>query len=119
MTQTSPKPVIPRTLDELGINVTLLREILIKTMLRRNLDNVLTLSEAMRITVPITQELIEITREFNMIETLGASRFEDPKQLRYKLTDMGRQAALDALSQSEYFGMWPCPKNRCKKACLT
>lgn len=109
MTQSTPKPASPRTLGELGIDVTLLREILLKTMLRRNLDNVITIADAMKISVPITQELIEITRGFNMLETLGASRFEDPKQLRYKLTDMGRQAALDALSQSEYFGAVPVP----------
>lgn len=109
MTKTTPMPTPPRTLAEVGIDTTLLREILLKTMLRRNLDNVLTLSEAMRLSVPIIQELIEITREFKMIETLGASRLEDQKQLRYKLTDMGRQAALDALSQSEYFGAVPVP----------
>ncbi len=109
MTHTTPMPTPPRTLAELGIDTTLLREILLKTMLRRNLDNVLAISDAMRISVPITQELIEMTREYNMLETLGASRHEDPKQLRYKLTEMGRQAALDALSQSEYFGAVPVP----------
>ncbi len=109
MTHTTPMPVPPRSLADLGIDITLLREILLKTMLRRNLDNALTIAEAMRISVPITQELIEITREYNMLETLGASRLEDAKLLRYKLTDSGRQAALDALAQSEYFGAVPVP----------
>ena len=109
MTQTTPMPAPPRTLAEVGIDTTLLREILIKTILRRNLDNVLAISEALRISVPITQELIEITRDFNMIETLGTSRTEDQKQLRYKLTETGRQAALDALAQSEFYGAVPVP----------
>ncbi len=109
MTQTTPMPAPPRTLADLGIDVTLLREILIKTMLRRNLDNVLAIAEAMRISIPIAQELVEIARENTLIETLGASRMEDPKQLRYKLSGMGRQAALDALSQSEYYGAVPVP----------
>ena len=109
MTQSTPMPAPPRTLAALGIDVTLLREILIKTMLRRNLDNVLAISDAMRISVPITQELVELSRENNMVETLGASRLDDAKQLRYKLTDSGRQAALDALSQSEYYGAVPVP----------
>jgi len=109
MTQKTPMPKAPKKLAELGIDVTLLREIMLKTILRRNLENVIAIADAMRISVPIAQELIEITREFNMIETLGASRYEDPKHLRYKLTEMGRQAALDALSQSEYFGAVPVP----------
>jgi len=109
MTKKTPMPKAPKTLAELGIDVTLLREIMLKTILRRNLENVIAIAEAMRISVPIAQELIEITREFNMIETLGASRFDDPKYLRYKLTEMGRQTALDALSQSEYFGAVPVP----------
>ncbi len=109
MNDKTPMPVSPKTLADLGIDTTLLREILLKTMLRRNLDNVLSIAEALRITVPVAQELVEITREYNMIETLGASRYEDPKHLRYKLTDMGRQSALDALAQSEYYGAVPVP----------
>ncbi len=109
MTKTTPMPRAPKTMADLGISPTLLREIMLKTMLRSNLENVLGLSDAMRISVPIAQELIEMAREFNMIETLGASRFDDPKQLRYQLTDLGRQSALDALAQSEYFGAVPVP----------
>ncbi|MBL4806702.1 MAG: ATPase, partial [Rhodobacteraceae bacterium] len=102
-------PVVPTRLADLGINTTLLREILLKTMLRRNLDNVISLADSMRVGVPIMQELLEITREYNQIETLGASRHEEPKNLRYILTSTGRQTALDALSQSEYFGAVPVP----------
>lgn len=105
----TPMPKRPSTLKSLGIDITLLREILLKTMLRRNLDNVLTIAEALRVSVPIAQELIEITRDYKMIETLGASRLEEGKNLRYKLTEAGRQSALDALSQSEYFGAVPVP----------
>ena len=115
MTTQTPIPVAPRTLAEVGIDVTLLREILLKTMLRRNLDNVLAMAKSLNISVPITQELVEITRGYNMIETLGASRYEDPKHLRYRLTDAGRQTALDALSQSEYYGTVPVPLEDYKK----
>lgn len=109
MTHTTPMPTAPKHMADLGIDTTLLREILLKTMLRRNLDTVLALSESLRVSVPITQELIEVARDSNMVETLGASRYEDPKQLRYTLTDAGRRAALDALAQSEYYGAVPVP----------
>ena len=115
MTTKTPMPIAPKTLAELGVDVTLLREILLKTMLRRNLDNVIDISNALRITVPLAQELVEIAREYNMVETLGASRYDDQKHLRYKLTDMGRRTALDALAQSEYYGALPVPLEDYKK----
>ena len=115
MPDKTPMPKLPQSLKALGIDTTLLREIMIKTMLRRNLDNVISIADALRISVPIAQELVEITRDYNMIETLGASRLEEGKNLRYKLTDTGRQAALDALAQSEYFGAVPVPLEDYKK----
>jgi len=115
MTTATPMPIAPKTLAGVGVDVTLLREILLKTMLRRNLENVIAIADSLRVTVPVAQELIELTRESNMIETLGASRYEDPKHLRYRLTDAGRQTALDALSQSEYFGALPVPLEEFKK----
>ena len=115
MPNKTPMPKLPQSLKALGIDTTLLREIMIKTMLRRNLDNVISIADALRISVPIAQELVEITRDYNMIETLGASRLEEGKNLRYKLTETGRQAALDALAQSEYFGAVPVPLEDYKK----
>ena len=115
MPDKTPMPKLPQSLKALGIDTTLLREIMIKTMLRRNLDNVISIADALRISVPIAQELVEITRDYNMIETLGASRLEEGKNLRYKLTETGRQAALDALAQSEYFGAVPVPLEDYKK----
>jgi len=115
MTTTTPIPATPKTLAALGIDVTLLREILLKTMLRRNLDNVISIAKSLRVLIPVAQELLEITRDYNMIETMGASRYEDPKHLRYKLTDAGRRAALDALAQSEYYGAVPVPLEDYKK----
>lgn len=102
-------PKAPTRLVDLGINTTLLREILLKTILRRNLDNVLAIADSLKVSVPIAQELLEITRDYKQIETLGTSRHEDPKSLRYALTQTGRQTALDALTQSEYFGAVPVP----------
>jgi len=108
-TTDSRAPKAPTRLADLGINITLLREILLKTMLRRNLDNVLVIAESLKVSVPVAQELLEITREYKQIETLGTSRHDEPKNLRYMLTESGRQTALDALSQSEYFGAIPVP----------
>lgn len=107
-------PEAPKRLVDLGIDLTLLREVLLKTILRRNLDNVLSISDSLKVSVPITQELLELAREYNQIETLGASRHDEPKNLRYRLTDAGRLTALDALAQSEYYGAVPVPLDKYK-----
>ncbi len=109
MISATPSPKMPKSVADLGIDITLLREILLKTVLRRNLDNVITVADALRVSVPVAQELLEITRESNMIETLGAARTDESKNLRYQLTDLGRRTALDALAQSEYIGALPVP----------
>src|SRR5690606_24049350 len=59
------------------------------------------------VSAPIVQELIDRAREQSYIETLGASRLDDRRDLRYQLTDTGRSFALDALAQSEYYGKVP------------
>jgi len=107
--KTNLAPETPRNSAQLGIHPTLLREILLKTMFRRSIDGVGEIAEALSISVPIAQELIDRARELNYIETLGASRLDETKELRFQLTDAGRRLAQDALSQSEYFGSVPVP----------
>ena len=102
-------PEAPRTTAQLGISPTLQREILIKTMFRRSLDSVTEIAAALSVTVPIAQDLIDRAREQKLIETLGASRLDETKELRFQLTDAGRRLAQDALAQSEYYGAMPVP----------
>ncbi|MEX0969012.1 MAG: ATPase [Paracoccaceae bacterium] len=102
-------PEAPRTTAQLGISPTLQREILVKTMFRRSLDSVTEIAAALSVTVPIAQDLIDRAREQKLIETLGASRLDETKELRFQLTDAGRRLAQDALAQSEYYGAMPVP----------
>jgi DNA-binding MarR family transcriptional regulator len=102
-------PETPRSAAQLGLHPTLQREVLVKTMFRSSLDGVSDIADSLAVSVPIAQELIDRARELNLIETLGSSRLDDTKELRYQLTDAGRRLAQDALSQSEYFGALPVP----------
>lgn len=105
----SNAPRTPLSLEELGLEVVLMRDILIKTMFRRNLTSRLEIAEAMCITPPLAQELIDMAREINLIETLGARGASPTAELRYQLTESGRARALEALQQSEYYGPMPVP----------
>lgn len=103
------QPPSPRTLTETGINAVFARDIFLKTMFRRNLQTLTSLSKALCVTPPVVQELIDIAREQNLIETTGKIASEQSTELRYQMTESGKSRALDALAQSEYFGALPVP----------
>jgi hypothetical protein len=58
---------------------------------------------------PVVQELIDIARAENLIETTGQIANAGSTELRYQMTETGKKRALDALTQSEYFGPMPVP----------
>ena len=103
------RPEVPKTLADLGLELTLMADILLKTVFRRNLSDVTIMAEALCTTVPIVQQLIDDARAGGLIETLGARGASTTSALRYQLTDTGKSRALDALNQSEYYGALPVP----------
>ncbi len=105
----SIQPPEPTTMADLGLEFTLMRDILLKTVFRRNLSDVVDIADALHISVPITQELIDDCRTNNLIETLGVRTASPTASLRYQLTDGGRARATEALVQSEYYGAFPVP----------
>ncbi len=104
-------PPSPKSLDDVGLTVVMMRDILLKTQFRKNINKVTDLARAIALPVPITQELIDMARGQGLLEamgTLGAAG-EVSSEMPYQLTDQGKARALDALSQSEYFGPMPIP----------
>jgi len=87
----------------------MLRDILLKTMFRMNLDLVTELSRAICLPVVLTQELIDTARGQRLIEAKGTLNATSGNEMPYQLTDAGKSRALDALSQSEYYGALPVP----------
>jgi hypothetical protein len=87
----------------------MMRDILLKTMFRKNLDMVSDLSRAICLPIPVTQELVDIGRDQKLIEATGTLNANSGNEMGYQLTDAGKSRALDALSQSEYFGAMPVP----------
>ena len=57
----------------------------------------------------MTQELVDIAREQKLLEATGTLNANSGNEMGYQLTDAGKARALDALSQSEYFGAMPVP----------
>ncbi|PZR01080.1 MAG: ATPase [Cereibacter sphaeroides] len=116
--QTTPNvlaPVAPRTMAETGIGMVMMRDILLKTMFRMNLDLVSLVSRQICLPVNVTQELIDLARGQKLVEATGTLHATSGNEMGYQLTDAGRARALDALSQSEYYGAMPIPLDTYKE----
>src|SRR6056297_2733223 len=102
-------PPAPKRLHEMRLPMVMMRDILLKTMFRKNLDMVSELATALCLPVPVTQELVDIGRDQKLIEATGTMSATAGNEMGYLLTDADKARALDALSQSEYFGAMPVP----------
>ncbi len=102
-------PPAPKRIEEMKLPIVMMRDILLKTMFRKNLDLVTELSRAICLPVPVTQELVDLGRDQKLIEATGTLSASAGNEMGYQLTDNGKARALDALAQSEYFGAMPVP----------
>ncbi|MEH6831011.1 ATPase [Sulfitobacter sp.] len=102
-------PPTPKTLSDMRLPIVMMRDILIKTIYRKNLDLVSDLSKAVCLPIPVVQELVDMCRTQRLIEATGSFTAEGAGEMGYQLTDGGKARALDALAQSEYFGPMPVP----------
>jgi hypothetical protein len=104
-------PPPPKTLADMRLPIVMMRDILIKTIFRKNLDLVSDLSKAVCLPIPVVQELVDMCRTQRLVEATGTLSAGSGNEMGYQLTDTGKSRALDALAQSEYFGPMPVPLN--------
>jgi hypothetical protein len=102
-------PPPPIRIEEMRLPVVMMRDILLKTMFRKNLDLVSAIAEAICLPRAVTQELVDLSRSQRLIEATGTLHANSGGEMGFQLTDAGKTRALDALSQSEYFGAMPVP----------
>ncbi|CAD0184862.1 hypothetical protein RUESEDTHA_01745 [Ruegeria sp. THAF57] len=108
-TTTVMAPPTPKGLGEMQLPIVMMRDILLKTIFRKNVDTVSEVAAAVCLPGSVTQELIDIAREQKLLEATGTLNANSGNEMGYQLTDAGKARALDALSQSEYFGAMPVP----------
>ncbi|MFY0690642.1 MAG: ATPase [Paracoccaceae bacterium] len=108
-------PAPPKTLQDTGLSIVMMRDILLKTVFRKNLETVSEIAEALCLTMPLAQQLVEIAREQKLMEAQGTLHAGSGSEMTFQLSDSGKARALDALSQSEYYGALPVPLEMYKK----
>ncbi|MBL8562402.1 MAG: ATPase [Gemmobacter sp.] len=102
-------PPAPRSLAETGLSMVMMRDILLKTMFRMNLDQVSQISRVVCLPVTAVQELIDLARGQRLLEATGTLHATSGGEMGYQLTVAGKARALDALAVSEYYGAMPVP----------
>lgn len=102
-------PPAPKSLEEMRLPIVMMRDLLLKTVFRTNLDIVTDIARAICLPVPVTQELVDLARSQKLVEATGTLHANSGGEMGYQLTDAGKSRALDALSQSEYYGAMPVP----------
>jgi len=102
-------PPPPRTLDAMRLPIVMMRDILLKTMFRMNLEHVTKIAAAICLPVNVTQELVDMARLQKLVEAQGTLHATSSSEMAYALSDAGKTRALDALTQSEYYGAMPVP----------
>ena len=104
-----PAPVPPSALADVGISPVMMRDILLKTMFRTNMDTASGLARLIALPLGLTQELIDLARGQKLVEATGTLHANSGGEMGFQLTDGGKARALDALAQSEYYGAMPVP----------
>ena len=102
-------PPPPRSIEEMRIPLVMMRDILLKTIFRKNVNLVSELAKAVCLPIQVTQELVDMARGQQLLEATGTLNANNGNEMGYQLTDAGKARALDALAQSEYFGAMPVP----------
>jgi len=103
-------PPPPASLDETGLSLTLMRDILLKTMFRTSLNLISELARIVCLSFAQMQQLIDSARGEHLIEAMGTLHATaQSSEMGFQLTDAGRQRAQQALAISEYYGAMPVP----------
>ncbi len=102
-------PPPPRTIEDMKLPVVMMRDIMLKTMYRKNVTMVSEVAKAICLPIQVTQELVDMARDQRLLEATGTLNANNGNEMGYQLTDLGKARALDALAQSEYFGPMQVP----------
>ena len=102
-------PPAPKTMDGMQIHPVMMRDILLKTMFRMNVTMVTEIARALCLPNNVTQEVIDLARGQKLLEAMGTLNANNGNEMAYQLTGAGKARALDALTQSEYYGPMPVP----------
>lgn len=102
-------PRAPQTIADTGLGSGFLLDLLIKTIFRQGMERPSRMAAAMKLSLPIVNELIEMAKVKQLLFLLGQPGANMAAEMRYQLSERGRQWAQDALVNSSWIGPAPVP----------
>ena len=100
-------PPAPRTFADTDLPVQDLLNLAIKAMYAGGAETPSMIGEVIKLPVRVVQLIIEQAQERKLLDVLGAAGNFAMAELRYTLTEKGKQWAQDALGQNQYVGPAP------------
>jgi hypothetical protein len=97
-----------KNLEETGLTINDLLNLVSKAMYN-GAEMPSVIGGMLKLPVRVIHLLLEQAKERKMIDILGASGESVTSELRYALTEKGRQWAADAMAQNQYLGPAPVP----------
>ncbi|WP_207062069.1 AAA family ATPase [Motiliproteus sp. SC1-56] len=97
----------PQTLADTGLDQAFLTELIAKHLYQSGVSSIRQLAEKSALSGTLVESLLHLLRQEALVEVLGQQA--DSRQLRFGLTDRGRQAAQVAFAQRGYVGPAPVP----------
>lgn len=101
-------PPSPKTLADTGLSIGDLLNLVSKAMYN-GAETPSGIGNILKLSTRIIQLILEQAQERKMVDILGSAGGGLASELRYSLTEKGRQWAVDALAQNQYFGPAPVP----------
>ncbi len=101
------KPKAPITVGETGIPANNLLRLGLKAMYVRGMDRISQLSDELKLSQGVCNEIVQDLRDRKLLETMGLTGDSANSEMRFSVAAAGREWAADALEQSQYVGPAP------------
>jgi hypothetical protein len=100
-------PVMPRNIAETGLSRGMLLGLVLKFMRLQSCETLPELSQRLHLSHAVIQEILDDATTQKLIHVLGSVSTGIVRYIRYALSDHGRDAAGEAMEQTQYLGPAP------------
>mmetsp|Transcript_3746 Transcript_3746/g.6949 ORF Transcript_3746/g.6949 Transcript_3746/m.6949 type:complete len:94 (+) Transcript_3746:117-398(+) len=80
-------PPALRKLEDTGLTVVMMRDILLKTIFRKNVEQTSEIAKAICLPIPLTTQLIDMLRDMNFLQATGTLHATSSNEMGFQLTD--------------------------------
>ncbi|MEL6998930.1 MAG: ATPase [Pseudomonadota bacterium] len=100
---------VPQAIAETGLTRNFLIDLLMKMVHRHGYERPSRIAEAMRLSPNVVHELLDMAKEKALLVILGQPGASMSAELRYRITEKGREWAIAAAERSAWIGPVPVP----------